>query len=222
MTTTTTEDNTAGGSSPSFSMKFVKSLAEWRVYLGVAIFFVVLTLLLGIVCLSYLNPKKEPLMFGLIILSILLALGTFSALCFFVQRAKDQKYGDQPFDPNHVDVGCALGIAALFGFSALAELEELPKRCYSGLNEDFIVLGPHVCGVITTMGIFSCLGALTMLITCIIVAIAVRKAFEIAKLPPPISPSGAEPAAMRQWLDRDDPFANARRGTHSRENSYNV
>ncbi|KAJ2933892.1 hypothetical protein H1R20_g3203, partial [Candolleomyces eurysporus] len=246
MTVTNDENTPSGGSSPKFSMNFLKSLAEWRIYLGgfmlfhgrykgraffrseleltysvatistagVAIFFAALTLICGIVCLSFLKPKKEPLMFGLVIVSILLSLAAFAALCFFVQRAKDQKYGDQPFDPNCVDVGCALGIAALFGLQALAEIKELPKRCFSGPNTDFKNLGRDVCNVITTMGVFSCLGILFMLIICILVIKAVRDAVEAAKQPPPVFPSGAEPAVMR-WLDRSDPFASIPRGTSS-------
>ena len=62
----------------------------------------------------------------------------------------------------------------------------------------------------------------SVLIIFILVTKAVRDAVEIAKLPPPVFPSGAEPAVMR-WLDRNnDPFASIPRGTPSRQNSYNV
>jgi len=49
----------------------------------------------------------------------------------------------------------------LYTVKALAELRELPKRCYSGPNADFIALGREVCGVVTAMGVFSLLGVFT-------------------------------------------------------------
>lgn len=213
-----TESGEGGSVSQNFGMSFLHSLAEWRVYLGISVFFVAFTLIFGIIALSFLKPHVEPLLFGLGIASILLALGTFAAICFFIQRAKDQKYGDVPSDPNYIDILCALGIAVLFGLSALAQLKELPLRCYSGPNEDFEAIGPAVCGMLTTMGVFSCLGALTMLITCILVALAIREAAELAKLPPPVFPTGAEVSVMR-WLDRNDPFTVSRRDPN-RQNSY--
>ncbi|EAU86660.2 hypothetical protein CC1G_07318 [Coprinopsis cinerea okayama7 len=217
--TTNNQVNGAGGSTPKqFAMSLRNSLAEWRVYLGIATCVVALTLILGIITLSFVKPKVEPLLFGLDIAAILLSLATFAALCFFIQRAKDQKYGDQPYDPNYIDILIALGIATLFGLTALAELKELPQRCYSGPNEDFKAIGPEVCGVFTTMGVLSCLGGSIMLLTCILIAVAIREAIEVAKLPPPVFPTGAEPAVMR-WLDRNDPFNVSSRDPH-RQNSY--
>jgi len=201
-----------GGSNPSKGgiVSFFRSLAEWRIYLGLCIFYVVFTLIFGIIALTFLKPHHEPLLFGLDIASILMALGTFAALCFFIQRAKDQKYGDVPSDPNYIDVLAALGIATLFGLSALAQIKELPLRCYSEPSEEIKALSPATCAIITTMGVFSSLGALTMLITCILIGVAIREAAALAKLPPPVFPDGAEASVMR-WLDRNDPFTVSRR-----------
>ncbi|TFK18991.1 hypothetical protein FA15DRAFT_674812 [Coprinopsis marcescibilis] len=219
--TPTTAANVDGSTPkpPGFFKSLGNTLAEWRTYLGVAIFFTASTLILGIICLSYLPPKKEPLMFGLGIVSILLALGTFAALCYFVQRAKDQIYGEHPHDPTFIDVLITLGIAVLFGLSALAQLKELPMRCYSGDNEDFKVLGQGVCSVLTTMGAISCLGALTMLLTILFIILAIREADRVSKLPPPVFPGGAERSVMR-WLDRNDPFGATRARDPRRQNSY--
>jgi len=215
-----TENEDGGSTLLKRVSSFFRSLVEWRNYPSFAIFLVAFTLILGIISLSFLHPKKEPLLFGLVILSILLALGTFTALCFFVQRAKDQKYGDNPYDPNHIDILCTLGIAGLFGLSALAQLIRLPQRCYSehDPNDPVKAAGAAECGILTTMGVFSCLGSLIMLITCILVGVAIRQAIEVAKLPPPVFPSGATPAVMR-WLDRNDPF-NVSSRDPQRQNSY--
>jgi hypothetical protein len=60
-----------------------------------------------------------------------------------------------------------------------------------------------------------------VLITSILVIVAVRRAIAASKLPPPVFPSGVEPAVMR-WLDHsDDPFGATGRGVPSRQNSYN-
>ena len=195
-------------------MSLSSALGEWRIYLSAAIFVVAFTLILGIICLSFLKPKHEPLLFGLDIASILLSLGTFAALCFFVQRSKDQKYGDSPWDPNYIDILCALGITCLFGLSSLAQLKELPNRCFSKPNPndtpDPNPLRQEVCGVLATMGSFSVLGGLIMIISAILIAVSIHQAKELAKLPPPVFPTGAETSVLR-WLDRNDPFAVASR-----------
>jgi hypothetical protein len=43
------------------------------------------------------------------------------------------------------------------------------------------------------------------LIATIIIFLAARRAIELAKLPPPVFPTGTEAPVMR-WLDRNDPF----------------
>lgn len=210
----TLENPPKTSSATQFRMSLSSALGEWRIYLSGAIFVVAFTLILGIICLSFLKPKHEPLLFGLDIASILLSLGTFAALCFFVQRSKDQKYGDSPWDPNYIDILCALGITCLFGLSSLAQLKELPNRCFSKPNPDETPdanpLRQEVCGVLATMGSFSVLGGVIMIISAILIALAIREAKEIAKLPPPVFPTGAEASVMR-WLDRNDPFAVASR-----------
>lgn len=210
----TLENPPKTSSAAQFRMSLSSALGEWRIYLSAAIFVVAFTLILGIICLSFLKPKHEPLLFGLDIASILLSLGTFAALCFFIQRSKDQKYGDNPWDPNYIDILCALGITCLFGLSSLAQLKELPKRCFSAPKPeetpDANPLRQEVCGVLATMGSFSVLGGVIMIISSIFIALAIREAKEIAKLPPPVFPTGAEASVMR-WLDRNDPFAVASR-----------
>ncbi|KAH6909768.1 hypothetical protein BKA70DRAFT_1274732 [Coprinopsis sp. MPI-PUGE-AT-0042] len=213
-----TLDNPKTSTAAAFRMSLSHSMGEWRVYLSAAIFVVAFTLILGIICLSFLKPKVEPLLFGLDIASILLSLGTFAALCFFVQRSKDQKYGDNPWDPNYIDILCALGIVTLFGLSSLAQLKELPARCWSGPNADFKAIGPEVCGVLATMGAFSIIGGFIMLVSTILIAVSIREAKEIAKLPPPVFPTGAEASVMR-WLDRNDPFAVAGRQNNPNDSS---
>ena len=45
----------------------------------------------------------------------------------------------------------------------------------------------------------------SVIIGTAIIFVAARRAIELAKLPPPVFPSGAEAPVMR-WLDRNDPF----------------
>lgn len=45
----------------------------------------------------------------------------------------------------------------------------------------------------------------SVIIGTAIIFIAARRAIELAKLPPPVFPTGAEAPVMR-WLDRNDPF----------------
>lgn len=203
---------TSGGrSTVSIALKNVlKSLCEWRPYLGFALFFAVFNLIFGIVTLSFLHPKKEPLVFGLICLAILLALGHFASVCFLFQRSKSYQYAA---DPSYADVGYSAGIAVLFAISALALIHELPKRCYSGPNEDLKELGKNICGTITAMGVSSCLAFVCMIVAAVMICVAARKAIELAKAPPPVFPSGTEASIMR-WLDRSDPFVSVARSQH--------
>ncbi|KAF8960819.1 hypothetical protein BDZ97DRAFT_1921889 [Flammula alnicola] len=180
--------------------KTIDILCKQWPYIGFAIFLATLNLLLGILTLSYLHPKKEELLFGIVCFGILIALGHFASLCYLIQRAKDESS-----DPTMIDAAYASGVILLFAVSGLALTIELPKRCYSGPNEHFLVIGRGCCNAITAMAVSSWLAVLTMIIAAIIILVAARRAIEFAKLPPPVFPAGAEAPVMR-WLDRNDPF----------------
>jgi len=172
---------------------------QW-LYIGIAIVLATVNLLLGIVSLSYMSPKKDALLFGIVCFGILIALGHFASLCYLIQRAKHESS-----DPSMIDAACALGIAVLFAISGAALTVQLPRSCYAKSNAGFKVLSRGTCYRITGMAGSSWLAVLIMLIATIIILLAARRAIELAKLPPPVFPAGAEAPVMR-WLDRNDPF----------------
>jgi len=198
----TTNLNATGG--PGLLRSRMKRAADiickqW-LYIGIAIFLATLNLLLGILTLSYLHPKKEGLLFGIVCLGILLALGHFASLCYLIQRAKDESS-----DPALIDAAYAVGVIFLFALSGLVLSIELPSRCFSGPNEHLKVIGQGSCNAITAMAVSSWLAVLIMIIASIIIFVAARRAIELSKMPPPVFPVGAEAPVMR-WLDRNDPF----------------
>jgi len=202
--TSTTNFNTTGGPGQSKLRSRMKRMLDivckqWF-YIGIAIFLATLNLLLGILTLSYLHPKKEALLFGIVCLGIILALGHFASLCYLIQRAKDESS-----DPTLLDAAYAVGIVVLFGISGAVLTIELPSRCFSGPNEHLKTIGQGHCNAITTMAVSSWLAVLIMIVACIIIFVAARRAIELAKMPPPVFPAGAEAPVMR-WLDRNDPF----------------
>jgi len=185
--------------------KFRKVLAmlgkQWP-YIGVCILLAVITLLLGIGFLSYIKPKKEPLVFGIICLAVILSLSHFASLCYLIQRANHENSV-----PTMVDVWYSLGIILLFALSGTILTVELPKKCFSGDNEDYISIGRNCCNTFTAMAATSWLAVLTMIVATIFTLVSARRAIEFAKLPPPV-PERAEGPEMR-WLNRNDPFITA-------------
>jgi len=175
---------------------------EW-LYIGIGIFLAFINLILGIVSLSYFHPKKEPIVFGIMCLNVLLSLSHFSSLCYLLQRAKED-IGDR--HPSYLDTGYAIGVVLLFVISGIVLTIELPSRCYSGPNEHFKAIGRVLCNLLTVMAVGAWLGAVTMIMGSITIFIVARKVIELAKLPPPVSSgSDAESPGMR-WVDRNDPF----------------
>ncbi|KAF9556868.1 hypothetical protein CPC08DRAFT_764936 [Agrocybe pediades] len=199
--TTATEQEAAAGSGFRARMRrAVEILCKQWLYIGVAIFLSTLNLLLGILTLSYLHPKKDALFFGIVCFGIISALGLFASLCYLIQRAKNE-YSD----PTLLDALYASGVVVLYALSGLALTIRLPDRCFSGHNEHFKVIGQGCCNGVTAMAVNSWLGVLMMIIASIIILVAARRAIEIAKQPPPVFPAGAHAPVMR-WLDRNDPF----------------
>jgi len=175
---------------------------EW-LYIGIGIFLAFINLILGIVSLSCFHPKKEPVVFGLMCLNVLLSLSHFSSLCYLLQRAKEE-IGDR--HPSYLDTGYAIGVVLLFVISGIALTIELPTRCYSGPNEHFIAIGRALCNLLTVMAVNAWLGALIMIMGSIRIFIVARKVIELAKLPPPVLSGDDTDAPGMRWVDRNDPF----------------
>jgi len=195
--------NATGGSGLQHSRmkRAVDIICKQWLYIGIAIFLATLNLLLGILTLSYLHPKKDELVFGIVCFAILLALGHFASLCYLIQRAKDESS-----DPTVVDSAYSAGVVFLFAISGLVLTIKLPDRCFSGPNNEHLkILGQGWCNALTAMAVSSWLAVLIMTIASIIIFVAARRAIELAKMPPPVFPTGAEAPVMR-WLDRNDPF----------------
>jgi hypothetical protein len=172
---------------------------EW-LYIGIGIFLAFLNLILGILTLSYFHPKKEPVLFGIVCLNVILSLSHFSSLCYLLQRAKEET-GER--HPSYLDTGYAIGVVLLFVISGTILPIELPSRCYSGPNEHFKAIGQACCNILTAMTVCAWLGVLTMIIGSIMIFITARKVIELAKQPPPVF--AGDGAGMR-WVDRNDPF----------------
>ncbi|KAF8154442.1 hypothetical protein B0H34DRAFT_799226 [Crassisporium funariophilum] len=180
--------------------KVLRVISKCWLYIGIAIVIAVLNLLLGILTLSYLHPKKAELMFGIVCFGVIIALAHFASLCYLIQRAKDDTS-----DPSYIDGAYAVGVITLFAISGVALSIELPSRCFSGPNEHFAAIGQGCCNSITAMAVMSWLAVVIMFVAAIMIFIAAYRAIELAKLPPPVFPTGAETPVMR-WLDRNDPF----------------
>jgi len=178
----------------------IDTICKHWLYIGTAIFLATLNLLMGISTLSYLHPKKDALIFGIVCFGILIALAHFASLCYLIQRAKNASS-----DPTLIDAAFAAGVVLLFAISGTALTVELPSTCYSGPNKHLEAIGRGACNALTAMAVSSWLGCLLMVIATAIIFIAARRAIELAKLPPPVFPSGAEAPVMR-WLNRNDPF----------------
>jgi len=179
---------------------------EW-LYIAFSIFLAFISLLLGIVSLSYFHPKKDPVVFGIMCLSVLLSLSHFSSLCYLLQRAKEE-IGDR--HPSYLDTGYAIGVVLLFVISGIVLTIELPSRCYSGPNEHFISLGQAFCNLLTVMAVISWLGVLTMIIGSIIIFMVARQVIEFAKLPPPVFSGDDTAAPGMRWIGRSDPIQERR------------
>jgi hypothetical protein len=175
---------------------------EW-LYIGIGIFLAFINLILGIVSLSYFHPKKDPLVFGVICLNVLLSLSHFSSLCYLLQRAKEE-LGDR--HPSYNDTGYAMGVVLLFIISGIALTAILPSRCYSGTNEHFKAIGQAACNVLTVMTVFAWLGVLTTIMGSIMIFIMCRKVIMLAQLPPPVFSGDDTAAPGMRWVGRNDNF----------------
>jgi hypothetical protein len=194
---------TTGGPGQQQRSRLTKTMniicKQW-LYIGIAILLATINLVVGILKLSYLHPKKDALIFGIFCFGILIALAHFASLCYLMQRAKHESS-----DPTLIDAAYAVGVVLLFAISGIALTIELPTTCYSGPNKHLEAIGRGTCNTLTAMAVSSWLACLLMIIASTIIFIAARRAIELAKLPPPVFPSGAEAPIMR-WLDRNDPF----------------
>jgi len=175
---------------------------EW-LYIGIGIFLAIINLILGIVSLSSFHPKKDPLIFGIMCLNVLLSLSHFSSLCYLLQRAKEE-IGDR--HPSYLDTGYAIGVVLLFIVSGIALTVVLPSRCYSGSNEHFKDIGQNACNLITVMAVFTWLGVLTVIIGSIMIFITAREVIKLSQLPPPVFSGDDSDAPGMRWVGRNDPF----------------
>jgi hypothetical protein len=188
---------------PSLRHIIYNTLGKEWLYIGIGIFLAFLNLILGILALSNFHPKKEPVVFGIVCLNVILSLSHFSSLCYLLQRAKEEM-GER--HPSYLDTGYAIGVVLLFAISGIILPIELPSRCYSGPNEHFKAIGQACCNILTVMTVCAWLGVLIMIIGSIMIFITTRKVIELAKQPPPVfARDGAEVRGMR-WVDRNDPF----------------
>jgi len=183
--------------------KTLKILGKEWLYIGIGIILAFLNLILGILTLSYLHPKKEPIVFGIVCLNVLLSLSHFSSLCYLLQRAKEEM-GER--HPSYTDTGYAIGVVLLFVISGIVLSIELPSRCYSGPNEHFKAVGQACCNALTAMATCAWLGVLTMIIGSIMIFTTARKVIELAKQPPPVFSAGSAESPVMRWMDRNDPF----------------
>jgi hypothetical protein len=183
--------------------KTLKIFGKEYLYIGIGIFLAFINLILGIVSLSYFRPKKDPVVFGIICLNVLLSLSHFASLCYLLQRAKEEM-GDR--QPSYLDTGYSIGVVLLFVISGIVLTVMLPSRCYSGPNEHFKAIGQAACNVLTVMAVLAWLGVLTMIIGTITIFIVSRKIIELAKLPPPVYSGDDSDAPGMRWVGRNDPF----------------
>jgi len=192
--------NVSGGSGKPRSrlQKILAMFSRQWPYIGLAIVLAVLNIVLAIWTMSYLHVKKEPLLFSLVCLCALLGLAQFASLCYLFRVKIDDNA-----QPMMVDVGHSVGIILLFSLSGIALTVPLPAKCYFPMNKDLVLIGRNWCNVITVMAVSSWLAVITMIIATIVTYLAVRKANELAKTPPPVLPEHAEAPVMR-WLNRNE------------------
>jgi hypothetical protein len=167
-------------------------------YIGFAIVLAVLNIILAIWTMSYLRVKKEPLIFSMVSLCAILGLAQFASLCYLF-RAKI----DDNAEPMMIDVGHSIGVILLFSLSGIALTVPLPAKCYFPKNSDLMLIGRNWCNVMTAIAVSSWLAVITMIIATILTYVAVRKAIDLAKMPPPVLPEHAEAPVMR-WLNRNE------------------
>jgi len=195
-----TSFNVSGGSGkPRSKLQNILAMfcRHWP-YIGFAIVLSVLNIVLAIWTMSYLRFKKEPLLFGLVCFCAILGLAQFASLCYLF-RAKV----DDNTEPMMIDVGHSIGVVLLFSVSGIALTVPLPAKCYFPMNNDLMLIGRNWCNVMTTMAVSSWLAVITMTIGTVLTYVAVRKAIELAKMPPPVLPEPAETPVMR-WLNRNE------------------
>jgi len=183
--------------------KTCKILSKEWLYIGIGILLAFINLILGIVSLSYFHPKKDPIVFGIICLNVLLSLSHFSSLCYLLQRAKEE-IGDR--HPSYLDTGYAIGVVLLFLISGIVLTIILPSRCYSGTNEHFKAIGQSACNLLTIMAAFAWLGVLTMILGSVMIFMVCREVIQLAKLPPPVFSGDDTEAPGMRWVGRNDPF----------------
>jgi len=183
--------------------KTCKILSKEWLYIGFGIFLAFINLIFGIVSLSYFHPKKDPVVFGILCLNVLLSLSHFSSLCYLLQRAKEE-IGDR--HPSYLDTGYAIGVVLLFTISGISLTLVLPGRCYSGPNEHFKAIGQAACNVLTVMTAFEWLGVLTMIIGSVMIFIVDLKVIKLSQLPPPVLSGDDSEAPGMRWVGRNDPF----------------
>jgi hypothetical protein len=190
----------SGGSGKPRSM-LRKTLAmfsrQWP-YIGFAIVLAVLNIILAICTMSYLRVKKEPLIFSVICFCAILGLAQFASLCYLFRVKVDDNA-----EPMMIDVGNSIGVVLLFCLSGTALTIPLPAKCYSSKDTDLVLIGRSWCNVMTTIAVSSWLAAIAMIIATVLTYVAVRKAVDLAKMPPPVLPEHAEAPVMR-WLNRNE------------------
>jgi len=193
-------DVSSGGSGSPRS-RLQKTLAmfsrQWP-YIGFAIVLAVLNIILAIWAMSYLRVKKEPLMFSMVSFTAILGLAQFALLCYLFRVKIDDNA-----EPMMVDVGHSIGVVLLFSLSGIALTVPLPAKCYSPKSTDLMLIGRNWCNVMTAIAVSSWLAVITMIIATALTYVAVRKAIDLAKMPPPVLPEHGEAPVMR-WLNRNE------------------
>ncbi|KAF9044214.1 hypothetical protein BJ165DRAFT_186530 [Panaeolus papilionaceus] len=185
---------------PTGIKKVFRTLVQHWPYISAAIFLSVLNIIMGVGLLSYVKPKKTPIIFGIVCFGMICGLGHFASLCYLLQRSKDEFS-----DLTMIDAAYSVGVMLLFAIAGTAYTVELPSRCYSGPNEKFLAIGRKSCNVLTVLAGSNWLGFLLLILVSIMIFVSARRAARLAQEPPPVFPSGAEAPVMR-WLDRNDPF----------------
>jgi len=199
MESATSLDVSGGSGKPrSRIQKMLDMFCKQWPYIGFAIILAVLNILLAILTVSYLRFKKEPLLFGLVSFCTLLGLAQFASLCYLI-RAKV----DDNSEPMMIDVGHSIGVVLLFSVSGIALTVPLPAKCYLPKNNDLMVIGRNWCNTMTAIAVSSWLAVITMILATVLTYVNVRKAIELAKMPPPVLPEHAEAPVMR-WLNRNE------------------
>jgi len=170
---------------------------QWP-YIGFAIVLAVLNILLAIWSMSYLRFKKEPLLFSLVCLCTILGLAQFASLCYLFRSKVDDNT-----EPMMIDVGHSFGVVLLFSVSGVALTVPLPAKCYLPKN-DLVLIGRNWCNILTTIAVSSWLAVITMIIATSLTYVAVCRAIELAKMPPPVLPEHTAEGPVMRWLSRNE------------------